>query len=150
MSEWSEIKIEALRTLWAQGLSTAEIGRRLYLSKNAVVGKAHRLDLPTRPSPIKRDPSAAPRAPKVRKHTKKYTDKPRQPKKTLAPLPSLSAVMLKPVKAPEVFKYQRPGPCCWIIGGGKYRTLYCDAPITRGSYCAEHAALAYVTKKAAA
>ena len=31
-----------------------EIGRRMGISKNAVVGKAHRLNLPARPSPIRR------------------------------------------------------------------------------------------------
>ena len=61
--EWAEETIVRLRTLWDEGLSTAEIGRRLGVSKNAVVGKAHRLDLPARPSPIRRDGSgpAAPR-----------------------------------------------------------------------------------------
>jgi GcrA cell cycle regulator len=53
--EWAEETIVRLRTLWDEGLSTAEIGRRLGVSKNAVVGKAHRLDLPARPSPIRRD-----------------------------------------------------------------------------------------------
>jgi len=48
--EWAEETIVRLRTLWDEGLSTAEIGRRLGVSKNAVVGKAHRLDLPARPS----------------------------------------------------------------------------------------------------
>ena len=52
--EWTEEAIAKLRTLWAEGLSTAEIGRRLNISKNAVVGKAHRLNLPPRPSPIRR------------------------------------------------------------------------------------------------
>ena len=52
--EWAEETIVRLRTLWDEGLSTAEIGRRLGVSKNAVVGKAHRLDLPARPSPIRR------------------------------------------------------------------------------------------------
>ena len=55
--EWNEESIGRLRALWAEGHSTAEIGRRLGISKNAVVGKAHRLDLPSRPSPIRRDPS---------------------------------------------------------------------------------------------
>lgn len=52
---WDEETIRHLRDLWAQGFSTAEIGRRLSVSKNAIVGKAHRLDLDARPSPIKRD-----------------------------------------------------------------------------------------------
>ena len=56
--EWTDEVIERLRTLWAEGHSTAEIGRRLGVSKNAIVGKAHRLDLTARPSPIRRDPTA--------------------------------------------------------------------------------------------
>ncbi|MEI7709913.1 MAG: GcrA family cell cycle regulator [Rhodospirillales bacterium] len=53
--EWNEDVIGRLRELWAEGHSTAEIGRRLGVSKNAIVGKAHRLELPARPSPIKRE-----------------------------------------------------------------------------------------------
>jgi len=56
--EWTEDTIIRLRELWAEGHSTAEIGRRLGVSKNAIVGKAHRLDLPARPSPIRRDASS--------------------------------------------------------------------------------------------
>ena len=52
---WDEETIRHLKDLWAQGHSTAEIGRRLGVSKNAIVGKAHRLDLDARPSPIRRD-----------------------------------------------------------------------------------------------
>lgn len=57
--EWTEDVIIRLRLLWDEGHSTAEIGRRLGVSKNAIVGKAHRLDLPARPSPIRREPAAA-------------------------------------------------------------------------------------------
>lgn len=49
---WSEDAIAQLRTLWDEGHSGEEIGRRMRLSKNAVVGKANRLGLPPRPSPI--------------------------------------------------------------------------------------------------
>ncbi|MFB9971162.1 GcrA family cell cycle regulator [Pseudoroseomonas cervicalis] len=62
--EWTAEAIETLRALWAEGHSTAEIGRRMGISKNAVVGKAHRLNLPARPSPIRREAeAAAPAAP---------------------------------------------------------------------------------------
>jgi GcrA cell cycle regulator len=54
---WTPELIEQLDQLWHQGLSTAEIGRRLNISKNAVVGKAHRLHLTARPSPLKRPPA---------------------------------------------------------------------------------------------
>lgn len=51
--KWPLEKIDLLRSLWARGDSGAEIGRIMGISKNAVVGKAHRLRLPPRPSPIK-------------------------------------------------------------------------------------------------
>lgn len=51
--EWTNETIARLQELWQQGLSTAEIGRQLNITKNAVVGKAHRLGLPARPSPIR-------------------------------------------------------------------------------------------------
>ena len=49
---WDEKALDRLRKLWADGLSTIEIGRRLGCTKNAVIGKAHRIGLPGRPSPI--------------------------------------------------------------------------------------------------
>ncbi len=52
--EWTDETIARLKALWQEGLSTAEIGRQLGITKNAVVGKAHRLGLPARPSPIRR------------------------------------------------------------------------------------------------
>jgi GcrA cell cycle regulator len=80
--EWSDEVIIQLRALWDEGHSTAEIGRRLGVTKNAIVGKAHRLDLPARPSPIRRDPDAAP----VRRATARRVEGP-----TLPPLPSAVA-----------------------------------------------------------
>jgi GcrA cell cycle regulator len=53
---WTSDLIDRLVVLWDQGLPTAEIGRQLAISKNAVIGKAHRLALTPRPSPLKRPP----------------------------------------------------------------------------------------------
>ena len=36
--DWTAEAIDQLRSLWAEGHSTAEIGRRMGISKNAVVG----------------------------------------------------------------------------------------------------------------
>ncbi|OYV34432.1 MAG: GcrA cell cycle regulator [Acidocella sp. 20-61-6] len=128
-----------LRTLWADGLSTAEIGRRLNISKNAVVGKAHRLNLPPRPSPIRRhDGQTAPRA--------------AAPKRAQGPtLPPLSAAMNPPMPAlraimPSPKHSQRATPCCWPIGEpGKPSFHFCNASAVAGKpYCEEHAAIAYV------
>ena len=43
---WSAKRVARLRLLWRTGLSTAEIGRLLGMSKSAVVGKIDRLRLP--------------------------------------------------------------------------------------------------------
>ncbi len=51
---WNEERIEQLKVLWEQGLSASSIGRVLGVTKNAVVGKAHRLKLSSRPSPIRK------------------------------------------------------------------------------------------------
>ena len=51
---WTEDKVIQLRELWDQGLPTSQIGKILDFTKNAVVGKAHRIGLERRPSPIKR------------------------------------------------------------------------------------------------
>ncbi|MBI29030.1 MAG: hypothetical protein CFH21_00571 [Alphaproteobacteria bacterium MarineAlpha5_Bin11] len=51
---WTDDKVSQLRELWDQGLPTSQIGKILNFTKNAVVGKAHRIGLERRPSPIKR------------------------------------------------------------------------------------------------
>ncbi len=53
MSNWNDKKIEKLKQLWDKGMPTAEIGKKLGFSKNAIVGKVHRLGLSNRNSPIK-------------------------------------------------------------------------------------------------
>lgn len=46
--EWTPERTAALIALWSEELSTSEIGRRLGITKNAVIGKVHRLGLPKR------------------------------------------------------------------------------------------------------
>lgn len=60
---WTAQAIDRLRELWAEGVPTAEIARRIGASKNAVVGKANRLGLPPRRSPIRPKEKAAPARP---------------------------------------------------------------------------------------
>ena len=50
----NEENVARLKELWDQGLPTAQIGKLLGFTKNAVVGKAHRIGLERRPSPIRR------------------------------------------------------------------------------------------------
>ena len=51
---WTEQMVEDLKKMWHEGLTTGEIGKRLGVSKNSIVGKVHRLQLSGRPSPIKK------------------------------------------------------------------------------------------------
>ncbi|MFC6216911.1 GcrA family cell cycle regulator, partial [Fodinicurvata halophila] len=51
---WTAERIDELSRLWSEGQSASAIGKQLGISKNAVVGKAHRLKLPSRPSPIRK------------------------------------------------------------------------------------------------
>ncbi len=169
--EWNDETIARLRSLWDEGLSTAEIGRRLSVSKNAVVGKAHRMALPARPSPIRRDASAAPRAAAPRRMTGP----------TLPPLPAncLEASLVRPLAHPTVassperglvvpgvaapapaLEAVEPAPpirvvppaagrhtsCCWPLGEPGTRTFrFCDADSLPGKpYCGDHAQVAYV------
>ena len=50
---WTNESVEELRRLWDKGLTASEIAKKLGVTKNAIVGKVHRLCLKARPSPIK-------------------------------------------------------------------------------------------------
>jgi GcrA cell cycle regulator len=60
---WTEERIERLKTMWAEGATASEIAEKLGgVSRNAVIGKAHRLGLEARPSPVKPGEEKAPPA----------------------------------------------------------------------------------------
>lgn len=59
--EWTEERVETLKGLWRSGYTARQIAERLGgVTRNAVIGKAHRMGLSSRPSPVKRQPQAAP------------------------------------------------------------------------------------------
>ena len=69
---WTEERIERLKAMWTEGATASQIADELGgVSRNAVIGKAHRLGLEARPSPVKpgeekehRAPAAAAPTPK--------------------------------------------------------------------------------------
>jgi len=53
---WTEDQVLTLQRLWADGLTASQIAAQLgSVTRNAVIGKAHRLGLAGRPSPIRSD-----------------------------------------------------------------------------------------------
>ena len=51
---WTEERIERLKAMWTEGATASQIADELGgVSRNAVIGKAHRLGLEARPSPVK-------------------------------------------------------------------------------------------------
>ena len=51
---WTDERIERLKKMWSQGATASQIADELGgVSRNAVIGKAHRLGLEQRPSPVK-------------------------------------------------------------------------------------------------
>jgi GcrA cell cycle regulator len=157
--EWAEETIVRLRALWDEGLSTAEIGRRLGVSKNAVVGKAHRLDLPARPSPIRRDGGGGTPRRSMPRRVAGPTLPPLSSTAQIAAtssagaLPHYPALVAKPVPvappvrvAPPAPRYGRVVTCCWPLGEPGTRSFrFCDDASEPGKpYCSEHVKLAYV------
>lgn len=54
--EWTEERVETLKGLWKNGYTARQIAERLGgVTRNAVIGKAHRLGLSSRPQPVKRE-----------------------------------------------------------------------------------------------
>ncbi len=134
-ADWPALD-DALRTLWATELSTAQIGINLGVSKNAAVGRAGRLGLPARPSPIVRNGE-----PKPDKRTR------------TARTATLSSIINPVAIVPEievVLPTVRPGrvqPCCYPLGEpGKPSFHFCDAASVPGKpYCLAHCKLVYVS-----
>ena len=149
--EWTEERIAELKRLWSEGYSASQIAERLGgITRNAVIGKAHRLHLPSRPSPIQRQigerrmrsrPSMRPAA--MRTTT---VDTVRAP----MPVPMIA----RPLPA----KPMRTGPidyssaltltdrhCHWPIGHPNEAGFhFCGAPAVSGRpYCGAHCQQAY-------
>jgi GcrA cell cycle regulator len=57
---WTPERVDLLTQLWDLGLPAAEIGRRLGLTKNAVIGKVHRIALSPRVVTVLPEPKRNP------------------------------------------------------------------------------------------
>jgi GcrA cell cycle regulator len=161
---WTDERVELLKKLWTEGLSASQIAVRLSqgVTRNAVIGKVHRLNLSGRAQAPR---TAAPRAPR----------KPREPSHPgrtagMPSLPSAGNTALKPMMRaeaqPRPQALPEPQPvrlvdlpqggrvtilhlsdktCKWPIGDpGAEDFCFCGHGPRAGSpYCEYHARLAY-------
>ena len=151
---WNDDRVTELKRLWIAGASAAEFAKALDcgLSRNAVIGKVHRLGLDVRMTPRQISRPAAPR--KAPAPTK-------PPAARKAPAPPLPVV--PPPSSPAPAPRQPVGIlaldaafriCRWIVGRDprrRGRDLYCAAPTVRGgSWCCEHHRVANVKPEVSA
>lgn len=97
---WTDERIDTLKTMWEKGMTASQIAETLGgVSRNAVIGKAHRLGLQSRPSPVKpNDPKAS-----------EAEAKPVPPAREAVPLPAAVAPAKPPAKLAPVIAAAPPG-----------------------------------------
>jgi len=145
--DWDEVAIQWLKDLWAEGHSTAEIGRRMNVSKNAVVGKSHRLKLTSRPSPIRTADSDQGRLSRPQSQDRPTESIPpvALALPVVAPRPPSSPPPSPPTRAHRLTAGSGAVLCCWPIGDPNTPDFaFCGAVNVAGKpYCAEHCFVAY-------
>jgi len=157
---WTDERVELLKKLWTDGLSASQIAAELgNVTRNAVIGKVHRLGLSGRAKDAK--PAASAAATRARKATRA----PSAPA-PIAPQVNASNVVMAPIQlqpvneVPEVFAEDdvaipmservtimdlRESMCRWPMGDPtKPEFRFCGArSITGLPYCNHHARIAY-------
>jgi GcrA cell cycle regulator len=148
---WTDERVATLKKLWLDGLSASQIAKQLGgVTRNAVIGKVHRLGLSGRaaPSQPSRPVFKAPRP--ARPATPQTI-----PRRTVEPVATLTvaAPMVSPPTLPAVL-IEEPGTatvltlgahmCKWPIGDpSSDEFTFCGRRASDSPYCIEHARVAY-------
>lgn len=112
---WTDERIDRLKSMWEKGLTASQIADELGgVSRNAVIGKAHRLGLKSRPSPVKANEGEAKPAPKPKARP---VEKPAP--RAAAPAPERSTASA-PAAAPVAPRPQSDMPKIVSIGPGGF------------------------------
>jgi len=136
-SNWSEDRITTLTSLWLNGLSASQIAKQLGgVTRNAVIGKVHRLGLsgraqPSRTARLARAPRRAASAPRPR------------PLARVAPAPARPQPAAEgPGLVPSLAALGAHA-CKWPIGDPKAADFSFCGRLANGSYCPSHQAAAF-------
>jgi GcrA cell cycle regulator len=145
---WTDERVTLLRKLWAEGLSASQIAKQLGgVTRNAVIGKVHRLGLagratPSRPAkrPVRtaRPRVMGPSAPRLRMPSTMPT----------VVIPDLEPMKLEDGRAANVLTLSE-SMCKFPIGDPTDPDFaFCGRGASGGPYCADHARLAYQPSQA--
>ena len=117
---WTEERIERLKKMWQEGSTASQIADELGgVSRNAVIGKAHRLGLEARPSPVKageekEKPASAAPAPKAAPVERAA---PKPATATPAPAAAAPAAPTRRPQSADGMQYRSIGPGGFIRQG---------------------------------
>lgn len=164
-SQWTPGRDAKLRDLWNSGMRTGSIAIMIVATKNAVIGRAHRLGLPARKSPIagrsskprvEREPRAQAEAPRKVAVRVPFEQPPEpEPEPVKAARLTVDGRVWRPGSAPSVTPAPKlfpseaaalgPGRCQWIEGEPTAND-YCKCgrrAIPGRPYCPDHDMKAY-------
>jgi GcrA cell cycle regulator len=150
---WTDERVALLRELWAKGLSASQIAVQLGgVTRNAVIGKAHRLGLESRPSPIRgngtgsrRRNRAIDRALEAKALRGTMADEEIGGEKIV---PDGGTRASEPALPPLARKGGDVKECLWPIGDpGDTDFRFCEEDTVPGRpYCSAHCEVAYIRK----
>lgn len=156
---WTDERVEELRKLWMEGLSCTQIASRLGgVTRNAVVGKAHRVGLPGRLEPNNAG-TAKRRHRRIQDYAQPQRFKVKRPaaiiveiasKKPVHALIHRAQTALDPLRQSDgklisILSLQR-GLCAWMDADPRQPdAAFCGRPVKPGggSWCQHHHELVY-------
>lgn len=141
---WTDERVELLKKLWAEGLSAAQIANKMGgVTRNAVIGKVHRLGLSGRATPAKPQRGCAP---SLEHKETVVAPKERRPEvKSVIPEPEFIAPLVLESGDRTTVATISNNMCKWPIGDPARDDFhFCGQSTLSGkSYCAYHAHLAF-------
>lgn len=152
---WTEERVEQLKKLWAEGLSASQIAGALGgITRNAVIGKVHRLGLSGRGKTTSQQPkarkprgqsAARPNQPRTVGNTALKADYAPAPKPVAAPRPVPVEDLVIPPEQRATILTLTEQSCKWPIGDpGSDDFYFCGRHSDPGvPYCDHHARIAY-------